>query len=498
MSSQEPSHSPRDRESELGRQLLWSSRSGAGSAAAASSSAWRQVLNFAIHIVYPVLMSPLLIGVFYMCAAWRLAAPSMGSACFAQSDKKSAMSGRTLFALTGGLFKACPSATRNSDHALLLFIVGLSLLFAMCAPAFNIFATDPDEVPGDSAFGPATIIGYIVTAYVFLWIGLEFSSYSRAEKAAERASKDRSHASRSAVMKHREAVAFIAKFPDIEYRVTPLWCIAIGIVASGVECVLFKIYARHFSGAIARFRNLDNQWSALTYATAFFLLTATNVMCWFGLYLLKEQLHHLGVFEAQAQLTVNEASVARWSVAWQHLLQDMNRSPMVSSIAPACSVLLFVEVAISLMFGVLFNLFRDRQALRDMLPIAIFVGSHSALLLTGYLYTIVQTQNVIERQHKAISALQNLVQAEVDGAALDADDQLLPVLRAKVRVLQSLDRFLLIADPKPKILGISVDAFRWAIINCSLVTINVSFLLLYLVFCYPNQQQHYDNSPGGL
>merc|ERR1712000_222289 len=165
---------------------------------------------------------------------------------------------------------------------------------------------------------------------------------------------------------------------------------------------------------------------------------------------------------------------------------EMERSPMVCSIAPACSVFLFVEGAMSLMFAVLYNLYSSK-ALLDLLPIAIFVGTHSIVLLVMYLSVIVRTQNVIERQHKAVSAIQNSVQQQVDAAALEADDQLLPSLRAKVRVLQSLDRYLLIADPKPKILGTSVDSFRWAIINFSLVTINVTFLLLYLVFCYKRQ-----------
>jgi uncharacterized integral membrane protein len=185
--------------------------------------------------------------------------------------------------------------------------------------------------------------------------------------------------------------------------------------------------------------------------------------------------------------STKEDNVARWSVAWQHLLQDMERMPMVCAVAPACSMLLFIEVTASLMFGALHILF-ESQAFHDLLPIALFVGVHSFVLLAGYLVVIVRTQNVIERQHKAVSTLQNAVQMEVDAAARDdrVDEMTIDVMRAKVRVLQSLDRFLVIADPKPKILNTSVDAFRWSIINFSLVLINITFLLLYLVFCYRN------------
>jgi hypothetical protein len=499
------------------------------------------VINIASHVIYPVITAPFLCGLFYIFAALRLATPRYGwcSSMFSTSSKRRCSS-TTLFVLTGGLFRACPSATRNGDYAVIVFIVGLALLFGMCAPMFNIVVSDPDVVPGDSSYVATTIVGYVLCVYLFLWIGLKFSVFSRAEKARERLMLKEAAASgpatsflaggsqvgnntttaagthggaspttavavliasatasvhggggtgpyrpRSAAVKaQREAISHLEEIKELEVTFSPLWTIFVGILVAVIECVLFKTYSGHFTGAAARFRNLTNEWSALTYASAFFLLSATNIMCWFGLFLLYEQEHRLATFCEQSKLSASDTQVAKWAVSWQYLLQDMERTPLVCSIAPPCSILLFFEGAISLLFGVFYYLYNTAAPLQDLIPIAIFLGSHSLLLLILYLYVIVRTSNVIETQHKEVSAFQNAVQLQVDAASLEADDQVLPLLRAKVRVLQALDRYLVIADPKPKILGTSVDSFRWAIINVSLFTINLTFLLLYLVFCY--------------
>lgn len=544
-----------------------------------SSGLCRSLLSI-FSVVYPVVMAPLFCGIFYMISAWRLAAPNMQGSCLTQLLMNPSSSGgsKVLFGLTGGLFRACPSGSKNTDSSIVLFIVGLSLTFAIVGPAYDIVGPESAMIK-DNALVATTIISYIAAVYVFLWIGIKFSMYSRAEKAADKAmghlgsfavgttrslttgsvvsphsfaASPRSFAQqnpsqapaaaptptnnsadggvavpvpthqhfgavgllgssasptfvatiggvvvggsgpawvggqpRNVLQKRRDAMSYIAGVPGMELGITPLWSILVGVLASVAECALFQNFSTHFEGPAARFKDLTNEWSALTYATAFFLLSAVNIMSWFGLYLLAEQQHRLRNFCEKAK--INDKDIAKWAVAWQHLLQDMERNPLLCSTTPVCSMMLFILAFISLLFGVLRNL-SNSDAFEDVLPIALFVGVHSAFLLGCYIYIVNNSQTVIERQHKAVSELQNTVQLAMDEASRTdyADEQQLDVLRAKVRVLQALDRFLVIADPKPKILNTSLDSLRWAVINFSLFTINATFLLLYLTFCLSN------------
>jgi hypothetical protein len=81
---------------------------------------------------------------------------------------------------------------------------------ALCAPVFNIvMGSNTDVVPGDTSLVAATIVGYVLRSYVFLWIGLKFSILSRQEKATERIAQDANQYTRSVTQKRRDALSYL-------------------------------------------------------------------------------------------------------------------------------------------------------------------------------------------------------------------------------------------------------------------------------------------------
>jgi hypothetical protein len=147
------------------------------------------------------------------------------------------------------------------------------------------------------------------------------------------------------------------------------------------------------------------------------------------------------------------------------------------------------EAVGAIIFFVLKELGTDNDFLHRFVPVITFLGIHAGVVLIGYMFVVVQLQKTIERQHRRTGQTQNDVQMFVDAAAAEGDDEeLVQRLKAKVRVLQTLDRYLVAADPRPRFLGFSLETFRWVLIDASLLVINLCFLLLYIFFCYTNRQ----------
>lgn len=184
-------------------------------------------------------------------------------------------------------------------------------------------------------------------------------------------------------------------------------------------------------------------------------------------------------------------NLSLWITVWQELLSDLrDRPPMQAVILVSVTSALICGISTSTY--VIFDNLYEGSAVAEFTSGCISVLIFCVFALGGFIFITVRLEYVVEYQIKGISETQTQVQRQLDTEyrqtestnpnSISAETRQ-KMLRAKVNVLQGLDTVLRTSESKPKLVGLSLETIRWAVIVLGLFVMNTAFFVLYRTKC---------------
>lgn len=180
----------------------------------------------------------------------------------------------------------------------------------------------------------------------------------------------------------------------------------------------------------------------------------------------------------------NPENNSTWAITWRQIVIDMKRRPEIRAATNSTFPVVLLVIIVTITYICLYNLSGSSMAQFTTGFVCLIVTC--TFVVIGFVYITVQMADAVDYQTKVIAKLQNDMQVRLDEEGPEMDLFHRQLLMAKVRVLQSLDVYLRHSSSKPKLIGLSMESFRWTVIIIGLGMMNVFFFSLYYSHCANN------------
>lgn len=401
----------------------------------------------------------------------------------------------------------------ESDWRLLLF-AGIGHQIALAPVVYVLTFPPPDGFPAVSGDGPdgslhntplavdyyGSLVWYMFVTLYLLFISAVFHQSKADGTAALSLRRLREAKSRVNALQLLERLRRSTRSPS---DLVIVLAASLGIV----ETVLFRLCLHDsFCPRGSNGQNIDD----LSYFTAygkspvfwimtaswFVTLTVVNTLSMYGLMLYFQQLREVEEFtylhkHANSSKERNgigrpllqdlndfSKDVAVWTHVYHELMLSIKNRAIVKAFFVPTTVMIVFTFAGSVFYLAVEQIYNSGHRERSTM-VSVVGATYSVFVCGAYIWLTVRLQRAINFHSASIGAALNDLQRQMSEQRHELDRSQLLQMESSVRVLQSLGVYLGVADNNPKLLGLSLDSFRWAVILTGLLSMNMFFFWLY-------------------